>query len=262
MSFIPSSDFIIEVQKGNVPGHSLWKAMGEREDMGTTATGEDIWRGNDLTPAPTSHTTIPVPSGSGEQMTLVSESANDTSGGTGIRTVKIHFINSTGVEQNETITMNGTSGVNTTATDIIFINDMYAVTKGSNEVAAGNVKIYKTGTVGLVYNMIALGGNKSLVTNRMVPAGHTLYLRNWHCEEAQGKRVTFRIRSTDMYGELLLGVFCFKDVAYLNKTTSGPLDIFCAIPEYSIIKISGWGDVADAEGSCGWAGILVDNAYV
>ncbi len=253
------ADFKSAVAAGLVPGWGVMNAMGEREGMGTTATGEDIWRGNDLSPAPTSHTSIPMPADAGEQMTIVSEDAADNSTGTGVRTLRIDYIDAAGAEQYEVVTLNGTTGVNTTATNIRFVNDMYTQTAGSNGAAEGHIKIYKTGTVGLVYNMVAGGGNKSLIPNRMVPAGKTLIVKGWNCAEAQGKRVAFRIRSTDMNNTLIPGVFCFKGIQYLNKSTSGDIEMNIPVPALSIVKVSGWGDAAGGEASCDWVGFLVDD---
>ncbi len=90
MTYIGTKDFKTQVALGNVPGWAIMNAMGESEDMATTATGEDIWRGNDLTPAPTSTTTIPTPSPAGEQMTVVSESNADNGATvTGVLTARI-----------------------------------------------------------------------------------------------------------------------------------------------------------------------------
>ena len=154
--------------------------------------------------------------------------------------------------------MNGTTGVNTAATDIRFVQDMYSLTVGSNGVAEGDIDIHQLGSATTVYNMIALGGNKSLVPSRMVPLGKTLYLQRWHTSEAQGKRVNVRIRSTDMYGVLIPRVFCFKDATYLNKTSAGSTPLQVQVPSLSVVKVSGWPDVGGAEASCSWWGVLVD----
>jgi len=246
---------------GVLQGKTIVTALCERESMSTTATGEDIWRGNELTPAPTSHTEIPIPATAGEQMTIVSESGNDDGDpvGTGVRTLRIEYIQAvTGLAKTEDIIMNGTTEVDTVATDVMFVNDMYSLTVGSNTVAAGHIKIYKKGTVGLVYNMITLGGNKSLVSNRMVPSGKKLILKGWHGEEAQAKRVNLRIRSTNIGTTVLIPpVFLFKGVAYLKQTASGELKLNTLIPALSIVKISGWADQAGAEVGCGWWGVLI-----
>ncbi|RKY40036.1 MAG: hypothetical protein DRP85_09380 [Candidatus Makaraimicrobium thalassicum] len=257
--YLETREFRHEVAKGTVSGALNVRALGERESMQVVVQGEDISRLNELSPTPTNTTTIPVPASTGEQFTVVSEGDEDTGNGTGVRTLRLHIIRlSDGKERTEDITMNGTTEVDTVITDGVFINDMYALSVGSNGVAVDHIKVYKKGEVGTVYNMIAKGGNKSMIPNRMVPAGKTLILRGWHAEEAKGKRVAMRIRSTDMHGELIEGVFCFKDVAYINKAATGDLHLNIPIPSFSIIKVSGWADVAGAETSCGWYGILED----
>ncbi len=258
MTYISNKDYIIEVAAGRVPGSSIMYAMGERESMGTTTAGEDVWRGNELSPAPTSHTSIPIPPSIGEQMTVVSESANDTAAGTGARTVMIHYLDANGDEQEENITMNGTTGVDTVATDIRFVNDFHVITAGSGLVTDDHIKIYSKADTGLVYNMIAQGGNKSLIPNRMVPRGKQLVMRGWDCSEAQGKRVAFRLRSTDIHGTYLEGMFLFKDNVYINQAATGELKVNHTIPELSIVKISAWPDAVGAEGACSWWGILED----
>jgi hypothetical protein len=60
-----------------------------------------------------------------------------------------------------------------------------------------------------------------------------------------------------MAGELIPGVFCFKDTCYMNKTTSGQLFLFEKVPALSIVKVSGWPDAAGGEGSCSWWGLQV-----
>ena len=95
------ADYVTEILRGNISGLSMFSAMGERESIGTTLTGEDLWRGNQLTPAPTSHILIPTPADAGEQMTIVSEDADDDGDpvGTGARTVRIHYCDDAGDAQ-------------------------------------------------------------------------------------------------------------------------------------------------------------------
>lgn len=252
------ADFYNEISKGNVEGHSIMSAMGEFESGLVDAAGEDVCRHADVS----GPVRLPTPAAAGEQMTIISSSANDTSAGTGIQTMRIHYLDNTGAEQTEDVTLNGTTGVDTVATDMRFINDFYALTVGSNGVAVGNVTLYKKGgSIGSdLYNFVVAGGNKSLVPHRMIPLGKTLYLQDWHVAESANKRSAFRLRSTDMYGTLISGVFCFKDSLYIKGTASGALDLHnTPVPALSIIKVSHWDDQAGSEGSCGWWGVLVDD---
>ncbi len=258
-SVSPTTDYRLEIEKGNVSGHAIMSAMGEYESGNVDAAGEDVCRWEDVSgPA-----RLPTPAPAGEQMTVISDdNADNGATATGVLTARIHYLDATGAEQTEDVTLNGTTGVNTTATDMRFINDFYALTVGSNGVAEGNITLYKQGGAIAtdLYNLIAAGGNKSLVPHRMVPLAKTLYLQSWHCTEAQGKRSAFRIRSTDMNGVLIAGVFCFKDVAYVNKATSGTMPLHgTPVPALSIVKVSRWDDQGGSEGSCGWWGYLVDD---
>lgn len=251
MAYQPNTQKLA-VLKGDVAKHEIWTALGERGSIGTTVTGEDIWLGT--------ATSIPTPPSIGEQMTLVSSNnADNGATATGVLTVRIHYLDGSGVQQTEDVTMNGTTIVSTVATDISFVNDLYSLTVGSNGVAEGNIIIYKFGAATTIYNMIGVGGNKSLVPHRKVPAAHRLILMGWTAAESKDKEVSFRIRSTDMFGVLIAGVFCFKDIQLLSKSTTGSIDLGYEIPALSIIKVSAWGVVTGGRGTCSWWGYLVQD---
>jgi hypothetical protein len=66
------------------------------------------------------------------QRSIASASASDTAAGTGARTVLITYYDQTGAGPfTETVTLNGTTYVNTVATNICFIEQMEVVTAGS-----------------------------------------------------------------------------------------------------------------------------------
>ena len=244
-------------------GARQMSAMGEFESGNVDAAGEDVCRWEDVGGPPR----LPTPAAAGESMMVVSDDqADNGTSATGVLTARLEYLDANGYEKTVDVTLNGTTAIDIAVaysiTDIRFVNDFYALTVGSNGVAEGNIAIYKktSDIATTLYQMIALGGNKSMVPHRMVPAGKTLYLQSWHCEEAQNKRCAFRIRSTDMNGVLIPGVFCFKDVAYLNQSASGERSLHgIPVPALSIVKVSHWDDVALAEGSCGWWGVLLDN---
>ncbi len=250
---------LLEYGKGKVVGHTRWSAMGEYESGNVNVSGEDVVRHEDVG----GPVRLPTPSTAGEQITVISTDAEDGVAGDGVITLRLEYIDTAYKQQTEDITTNGLTGVDTVATDIIFINDMYALTVGATGVAEGHITAYKKGGAVAtdLYQFIVAGGNKSLVPHRMVPDGKTLYLKSWHCEQStQGKRAAYRIRSTDMYGDLIPGVFCFKDTAQIGQAATGDMDLhYTPVPARSIVKISHWSDTAGTEGSCGWNGVLVDN---
>ena len=254
----------LEISRCNVPGVRVMRGMGERNAIGTTTEGEDLWLGNDLsnTPAALASTTfIPSPADAGEQMSVISEHANDASGNTGVQTLSVSYIDAAGAEQTTIVTMNGTTAVPLTPTDVRFVQEMGALTVGSNTVAEGNIRIYKTSDATLVYNMIAIGGNQSLVPHRMVPAGKTLHIMHWNASEVRGKRMFIRLRSdctTEWPPVRQQNVFLFKDTLGCNLSTDDH-DVYVAVPEFSVIKVSAFAVATLGEASCSWWGYLVDN---
>lgn len=252
MAYLPEiRNFFVEVAKGNVAGHTPFHFMGERDSIGNVATGTDVWQGV--------ATTIPLPSSSGEQMTLVSTSVNDTAAGTGMRTVTVDYLDAAGNPQMEVVTLNGTTPVNTAATNIRFVQSLSSASVGTGGVAVGDVTIYKVGDAATVYCKVAAGGNMSLSAIRMVPNGKTLYLTDVLMSSSGGKRVVLRLRTTsDMDGNLKPGIYMFK--ASVNLTDSSavidgqpPLKV----PGLAVIKVSAWTDTAGASASVHACGFLV-----
>ena len=253
-----ASDFLTEVAKGQIKGHSIMKAMGEFESGNVDASGEDVCHWEKVG----GPVRLPQPAAAGEQMTIVSTSTADNGvTATGVIKIRLEYLDSTGTEQIEDVTLNGTTIVNTVATDIRYVNDMHTLEVGSTGVSEGNITCYKTGEsiATHLYNFIVLGGNKSLIPHRMIPIGKTLLLKAWHAEEAQSKRCAFRLRATSIHGNLVEGIFLFQGVTYLNGGASGELLLNEMLPELTILKVSYWSDAIGAEGSCGWWGILVNN---
>ena len=230
-----------EISKDNLPGHvHLW-GFGERAEVAVDVKGEDVWLG------PTPRMTHPLTAGEG--MTVVSSAAADDDGGTGINTIRIEYIDGNGLAQTEDLTLNGTSGVNTIATDIAFINHMFATSVGSNGVAVGNVDIHKLATPATVYGRIGVGGNKDLSVHIRIPIDKTYFITEWHGSVAGNKPTAIRLRSTD-WGNILYNgddpVFLFKDTAFLAEGNfDRHLDPPIRVPGGSTIKVSVWATQAD-----------------
>lgn len=228
-------DYHDEISKGNIANHvHLW-AKGERASVAIDARGEDIWRG----PTPR----IPHPAVAGEQMTIKSDDANDTAGGSGVRTLRIEYIDSNGLAQTEDKILNGGS-VNTIATDIAFVNHIFATSVGSSGVAEGDIDIHKFGDDTTVYNLIALGGNMSLTCILRVPDNKTYFITEWHGGLTGNKPSDIRLRSTDWNNILYNGdspVFLFKDVVPVGESTfDRHLTPPIRVPGGTTIKISVW----------------------
>jgi len=249
----PLFDFHASISKGEIPGYSTFSSIGERDNVSTTATGEDI--------TGATATSLPVPGAGGEQLTIISDDADDTSAGAGVQTVTIDYLDGSGLQQKEVLTMNGTTGVDTVATDITFVNDMYASSVGATGVAEGEIIIYKKGAATTIYNLIQAGGNKSLVINRKVPSNKDLYITGWALGVNGGKLMSARLRSTSSPdGTEVTSAFTFDrviktggDISFY-ETINPPVKVL----SNALVKISAWAEQAGNDVSVSFNGFLMD----
>jgi hypothetical protein len=104
-----------------------------------------------------------TPQAAGAQRSVNSTSANDTAAGTGARTIRITYYTQTGTGTlagpfTEDITLNGTTGVNTVATNIRYISEIEVLTAGTGGVNAGAIQVWTgTGATGTIWASIPIG---------------------------------------------------------------------------------------------------------
>jgi len=159
--------FELQVARGQVDGHKTLFKFGINGDVGTSV--ETVWAQGGTYVYPASATV----------MKISSSSADDTSAGTGARTISIAGLDSSYNEISETVILDGQTAVNT-VNSYLRISRMFVVTAGSGATAAGTIYA-GTGTVtsgvpATVYGMIALNANQTQMAFWTVPAGYTLYL--------------------------------------------------------------------------------------
>lgn len=245
-------DYLTAIGIGEVTGHEPIRNFGYREGLTTSASGDDLWGG--------AATTMPIPNQTtGEQMTLVSTSANDSASGSGARTIHIHYLDAAGVYNYEIVTLNGTTPVNTVATNIRFVNQIHVITNGSfGAYAAGNISIYKAGAPATVYSVIAAGSNISLSSAMIVPAGKTFYLNQVKASATSTKPLTVRLRATcSPEGVIFPGVFMFQEIFALQDSTSAiELYVPRQYPEFTILKASAFSSQSGGSAECSYSGWL------
>lgn len=248
---VVATDYIDQIGIG-IEGHDELHGFGDRYGASASSSGDDVWMG--------SSTTIPVPDQTvGEAMTVVSTSANDTLLGTGMQKFDIHGLDATGAEVSEIIDMAGTTPVNTVRTDWRFIQSIHAECVGSGGVTDGDITIYRTGDAARIYNLIDSGGNMSLSSARMVPAGKTLLITGWSCGATSDKDVVMRLRATSTFENTLTDglFFLFKrTMALKNNSRYMPLRPPERIPALAIVKVTAWSTQAGGTVSGGWDGFI------
>ena len=156
------ADFYLEVAKGNVVGHSLKVVRGHNGDIDIGT--EDVWEaGGSIT-----YLT------SAETMEIASSDANDTSAGTGARTLLLEGVDGTGAYASETITLNGTTDV-TSSNSYLRVNFMTLQTAGTTGYNVGNITATATTAATIQDEMDATEG-VSQSSHHTVPLGKKCYI--------------------------------------------------------------------------------------
>ena len=159
--------FDLAVARGLVAGHTIVNKFGSNPAIKSTGF-ETVWTHGELYPWPTGAETVNV----------ASTDANDTSAGTGARTVLIQGLNSSYVETEETITLNGLSNV-TSVNSYLRLHRAIIKTGGTGGKNVGEITMTNT-TAGDVICAIEAGKNQTLQCFWTVPAGKTLYLTSYY----------------------------------------------------------------------------------
>ena len=159
--------FELQVARGQITYHSAFFKFGFNPDIQNTE--ETIWDQGGIYTYPSSAAVVYASS----------TSANDTSAGTGARTLVITGLDANYNEISETVSLNGQTQVATTKS-YIRIYRAHVATAGSGG-AAGIIYVATSGAsagtpTGTVYVRISLTDNQAQMAVYTVPAGHTLYL--------------------------------------------------------------------------------------
>jgi hypothetical protein len=218
-----SEPFELQVARGQISGHYGLFKFGNNATVVNSL--ETIWAEGGLYSYLTAATVLKVSS----------SSTDDTSAGTGARTVELFGLDADYNQINELVTLNGQTAVNTTQS-FLRINRMIVRSAGSGGTNAG-VIYAGTGTVttGVPANVYAsingvTGSNQTLMALWTVPAGYTAYLLQYEVSNgttSQTPAVCKLILAIRPYGE----VFQSKDVKslttgmHIEETFSLPIKI-------------------------------------
>lgn len=151
---------------GRIAGRTVGNKAGRNIDVDTGAS-EDVW----------SQGGIFVPPTVARIHAVVSDSANDTAAGSGMRTMTYTGLDANYLEFTETVTMNGLTPVNT-VTPAVFIQRTAALTVGVGGTNAGNVR-FTAATDGTVTHHMQAGYGQGANAIYLVPAGKTMLLSQY-----------------------------------------------------------------------------------
>jgi hypothetical protein len=153
----PPKDFFIEVAKGNVPGHTQKAIVARSRDLSTTPL--EIWGKPDNMIYPTT----------GETWEAVSQSPNDTFGGSGANVLVINSLDVNFVQQTEVILMNGVTPVPLVGTHYRPDGALVGLS-GASMTNEGDIDIRQIST-GNVRQVVQAGFSASQDTQYTTPAG-------------------------------------------------------------------------------------------
>jgi hypothetical protein len=160
-------DRFLAIAKGEVTNHSLVLKFGRNPDIDTGAE-ETVWEGGGVYPFQST----------AQSLEVLSSDANDTSAGTGARTITLIGQDANNVEQTQVITLNGTTPVAITGT-WLRVYRCSVTTAGSGAVNAGalTIRIAGGGTTLLV---VGIGNGQTLMAVYTIPSGYTGYLTSYY----------------------------------------------------------------------------------
>lgn len=168
------SDFNLDAARQHIAGQRAFFFFGFNAAVGTG--WEDIHPGGGDINWQTAATTVEV----------LSSDAADTSAGLGVRSVEIHGLSATGVDQDEVITMNGVTPVSSSLT-YTRINKMHSETCGTyggshqgditcRVVSAGATLSIMKGSEGAVDTSVQYGSGEAGNGYWSVPLGKVMYI--------------------------------------------------------------------------------------
>jgi len=162
--FDSNLEFSVAAGLAVVPGVTRITALGHNPNIVTQGTAADIWEGGGDYPFLATSNILEV----------VSASTNDTSAGTGVRTVLISGLDSARAVITETVTLNGTLPVNT-VNSFLRVNLFTSVTSGSGGVNAGDITLRVTGG-GTTQSIMRAGYGFGRSAVYSIPNGFTLFV--------------------------------------------------------------------------------------
>lgn len=193
----------------------------------------------------------------GLQMSIVSTSAQDGPGGTGVRSIVLNYLDADLVQQSETVVLNGTTPVLTVATNIRWVGEIHLLTYGSGKAFAGDLTVTNAGTR---YKFTSAGSRTTRSSAFRVPKGKRLIVHTLYAGATSG---TSAARVTVDFVASVINSASFADAGLL--VTQGTIALqdssvilsdgaLYAVPEGEIIALRATTDKASTitGGMYGW----------
>lgn len=171
MAYIGEKDIMLEIARGNISGMSHINKFGRNIRIDATALA-DVWDGGHTG----DESLIWVAPTQARTHTIASDNANDTSGGTGARTIRIYGLTAwDSAEVSEDVTMN-TASAPVTSNAYVIIHRMKVLTKGATNVNIGTITATAT-TDGTVTAKLRASQGQTQMAIYGIPSNQTAYMQ-------------------------------------------------------------------------------------
>lgn len=226
---------------GDMPGLQLLTLEGRNPAI--TTTYEPLWGESAAYTPLTAAMSTPY---------CASSSANDTSAGTGARTISVTGVNTSYARFTETVTMNGQTSVNLATANVLFIDKITVLTAGSGLVNAGIVQCgtgaNTAGDPAVTHQYLGVSsatavpaagagfGNVSQSFMYAVPDNYQLICRNISCGSVFATAAAGHECAIDGYAGTT-GVFkrYFSQAQHNTGSNPGGFNGFVKFPEQTLI---------------------------
>lgn len=244
--FNPDNSYILELAKGNIPGHSAVLVTGHSQ---TISNSSSVFGQIGVTTYtfPTVASTI----------SIVSTSPNDTASGTGAQSILVNGLNDSYVQNAlETIPLNGTTPVTTTG---IFFrqNFMSVATAGSTGSPEGVITASISGSP---VRVITIGHIKNQDAVYTVPTGHRLFVTSIEALINETKTIQVDI----LRGNASTGVFGLTaplEIVGGNAAVVQPPSSFFPVSSEDDLEVRVNTNTGGADGTFILTGILVQDGF-
>lgn len=213
--------------------------FGQNSAVGTSF--EDVWTNSGAKTYLSSAETLAVEGG-----------ATDDAGMAGALTVTLIGLDGDYNPVEETVTMNGTTPVDTTAT-FLRLNRMFVVTAGSGGGNAGVIIAKDAGAN--VIGQIEIAVNQTLQTHFTVPAGKTMIIGKMFGDVGKNDDATFRLR-VRAPGEVFQTKFNF---GIFQADAQHDFENTLLVAEKSDVVVQAKSAAGGVVASAGWNFVLRDN---
>jgi len=173
MTFIPNRDFLLEVGKGTVTGHTGQNISGAANDIDTNAVA-DIWDGSSS--SFNNAFLLWVPFTVAQTVDVFSDDSNDNIVGTGAQQVLIKGLDQDWNPVEEVLDLNGTTA-ETTVSTYIRINYVEVISFGTSGINEGTIE-FEGSIDGTLECAILEGVGETKHSRYSIPANHYVVVTN------------------------------------------------------------------------------------